>query len=1754
MLYDTGASATVISDTVWEQLKDSLDNVHMKKVKLQLYGAGGTKLRILGVYLVPMTIFGQSKRITIHVVQGLQEDAILGVNGIKTFGLHFDALEGKCFIGEVKKRRSDLICAKGCTILPGALRMIKVRPLQKLNCIGHVAMATVSGLGNPNANVSTLCGGAQLTRLKDNQSCFVRVFNPLPYSVEVGRGSHIGVIESIDDCIISEIKPEEVDSKNCELEQRKGSAPTQADKEFVRNNVRIEVPDSEKEAYMDLLYEFHDIFSRSKMDLGRTDSVEHKIQLKDLEPVYQRQFRLPESHRQELEKHVTEWLKLGIIQPSRSRYNSPMFMVAKKDGSLRPVQDFRALNAQSMDDKYSMRDITECIDEIGFEGSSIFSTLDLTSGFWQMLLEQHSRPLTAFTVPGMGQFHWITSPMGLLGCPASFQRLMELVTMNLKGVIAYIDDLLIHSHNHKEHRDRLRRVFRRLRGHGLKINLKKCEFGAKEVSYLGFRLTPEGIFPGLEKTDAIRKAKPPQNPQEVRQFLGLCNFFRNHIPDFARRTGELCKLTKKGVKWKGECPEEARQEFEDLQQALCNKPMLHYPRIDWDYKLFTDASTGTDTAPGGLGAMLCQINPKDGNHYVLGYASRRLQLHEKNYSSFLLEQAAAVWGMEHFSVYLKGRRFTLITDHKPLETLGKIHTKTLRRLQEVMLDYTFDIEYLKGSEMPADYLSRCQTIGSIVIDRNVQEKDNDFPRKELELENQVWVHKTQGAIFVPQDERKKVLEFTHDHQLAGHKGINQTMKRIEQKYWWPGWREDVKQYIQKCTDCVQKRISNPEKKIPIRPNALVSEPNQRIHVDLFGPIKNSNSGNKYVLVMTDAFTKYLETVAIPDKEALTVASALYNKWICRFGIPDLIASDGGKEFVNKMSDELYSLLNIRRLTTSAYHPQCNSQAEVINKSLSRYMRAYLEDHDEEWEFYLPSMTYSYNTSHHRSIGCSPFLMTFGYEARGPETGKHRQFFEMGEANEWIARFHRIRQEGCRHLMINQDKTAEYYNQDKTGKPVEIGQAVWLDHHQFLGKTQKFSHHWKGPYKVTRIINQENVEVENERRRRWIVHKDRIRLQQKEKEENRNNDVNKKENNVTLENPETDEGHHTGDDILREDCRKGMEEDEASMTENQPKKRKRKEIPPMRIMTRSRAKKIAVIGALGDESPTKLKEREFWSKTKSKQEEQLKEEKIKEEQKKNLLKQRAHRIKERAPVQEASLWDSGRPRTNKSWKNQEAELKIDRKYLSGGADSEDESAYYWDTPSAPLGDKEEQEEQWCGRPSKSRIGKQDINTLEEISKTKEAMKMLDAAINASMSVTQSRDSAEAFQWELEMKQKGYAAATSRIRTERNHKEEQYRRKTLYDRATIFTQPYFAGEEGMFLNRMQEDETNIIIRRIKSQFTGMSNREALDIVNLLYVPYFKLLTVQREGRRYYAVVEKCDNEHDPILKPGHTKQVPLTSSPLVCVNSTESLKSKQTRMQLENISELVQWTEQMDLDETGWEKNATVYQSAHEEYEGNQFRDYRAADSDPDLQESPEAYKNQQPPNYQDIVNSTGSVVLSFPPTIETEKEKNSEITNSDPEKNMLQNVSEKSKENFSFVNVGNISSDPNSEEDKMEKDPLRDDSVDMHAQTSQVEKLQHEKSLAKSGQLTNEELGAGQQRIGNLLRSHLILEKDKLQLVADYIIREKMLVNCDPVEVRRAAYKSAEILFPSLRPLQPISGTTLEALLKLIKKRIGNTLL
>ncbi len=536
-------------------------------------------------------------------------------------------------------------------------------------------------------------------------------------------------------------------------------------------------------------------------------------------------------------------------------------------------------------------------------------------------------------------------------------------------------------------------------------------FGNKEVSYLGFTLTPEGIKPGKNKLKAIKDAKPPTDIKTIPSFVGLCNLFRTHIKDFALIAASLLKLTRKDSRYKsGPLPEKALPAFYILQKQLTSEPVMAFPKANQQYALITNAATGTADTPGGLGAILTQVD-KEGHFYVISFASRQLKDHEKNYSPFLLEAAAAVWGMDFFNEYLKGKLFILYTDHKPLEKLGHLHSKMLKRLQTALLEHDFILQYKKGSNMPADYLLRLlgtkdavtsisaldpfqadlyhlqmqdeilqmlqnfrsnnewppdlskhdQAYYKILIDRVFQDKnklvwvrldDFKYPRK---------------ALYLPARYQKEAMCGTHNGIFGGHNATHKTYLKISTSYFWPKMRQDIERHLSYCLRS-QQRNKSTNKRSPLAPLLIPECPNFWIHADLFGPMITADSNKKFVLCIMDAFTKYAVVTAIASIDAETVADTIYKYWFSKFG---------GKEFVNKLSEELFQLLNVKHTKNSPAHPQCNTQVEVFNKTVKKFLQSFVDDTTLNWETFLLALAISYNTSYHSTIATTPFELLLG---------------------------------------------------------------------------------------------------------------------------------------------------------------------------------------------------------------------------------------------------------------------------------------------------------------------------------------------------------------------------------------------------------------------------------------------------------------------------------------------------------------------------------------------------------------------------------------------------------------------------------------------------------------------------------------------------------------------------------------------------------------------------------------------------------
>lgn len=474
----------------------------------------------------------------------------------------------------------------------------------------------------------------------------------------------------------------------------------------------------EKNKLLQIIAEFSDIFYHENSPLTFTSKIKHQIKTSDEIPIYTKSYRYPFIHKKEVETQIQKMLDQNIVQPSSSPWSSPIWVVPKKmDASgkqkWRVVVDYRSLNSKTIDDRYPLPNITDLLDKLG--KCQYFSTLDLASGFHQIEMAQNDIEKTAFSTEN-GHFEYLRMPFGLKNAPATFQRVMDNILRGIQNehCLVYLDDIIVYSTSLQEHLKKLRLVFERLRESNFKIQLDKSEFLKKEVAYLGHVVTPQGVKPNPDKIRAIKEFPLMSTTKQIKGFLGLIGYYRKFIKDFAKLTKPLTKCLKKGAKIVHN--QEFLTCFETCKNILTNEPILQYPDFNKPFNLTTDASNVA------LGAILSQ--GPIGQDLPIAYASRTLNDSESHYSTIERELLAIVWATKYFRPYLFGRKFSIITDHKPLQWLFSLKdpTSKLLRWRIKLEEFDYDIIYKSGkSNTNADALSR--------IELHIKETDNHFSLK-----------------------------------------------------------------------------------------------------------------------------------------------------------------------------------------------------------------------------------------------------------------------------------------------------------------------------------------------------------------------------------------------------------------------------------------------------------------------------------------------------------------------------------------------------------------------------------------------------------------------------------------------------------------------------------------------------------------------------------------------------------------------------------------------------------------------------------------------------------------------------------------------------------------------------------------------------------------------------------------------------------------------------------------------------------------
>ncbi|GFR84159.1 Pol polyprotein [Elysia marginata] len=367
--------------------------------------------------------------------------------------------------------------------------------------------------------------------------------------------------------------------------------------------------------------------------------------------------RIPIPLYQKVEKELERMKELGVIEQisDPTDWCSPMVPVIKKNGDVCICTDLKNLNKYLKRERFMLPTAEDLIHKL--TGSTIFSKLDLSSGFSQIPLDPDTAKLTTFITP-CGRFSYKRLPFGISSVPEIFQRTMTDILKHGNNTLCYMDDILIHSKNSKEHEKNIEETLKKLKAAGVRLNDSKCLYRQKEIDFLGFKINKDGVKPSDEKVTAILALPEPTSITELRRTLGMVNYLGRYLPNLSNITHPMSELLEKDKAWVwGPRQSEALQE---IKRIITQAPTLQFFNTDRKSVVSSDASSY------GLGAVLMQED-ETGNLQPVAYASRSLTSTERRYSQIEKECLGIVWACERFDKYLTGlSHFTAITDHKPL--------------------------------------------------------------------------------------------------------------------------------------------------------------------------------------------------------------------------------------------------------------------------------------------------------------------------------------------------------------------------------------------------------------------------------------------------------------------------------------------------------------------------------------------------------------------------------------------------------------------------------------------------------------------------------------------------------------------------------------------------------------------------------------------------------------------------------------------------------------------------------------------------------------------------------------------------------------------------------------------------------------------------------------------------------------------------------------------------------------------------------
>uniref|UniRef100_A0ABD2WBS4 RNA-directed DNA polymerase n=1 Tax=Trichogramma kaykai TaxID=54128 RepID=A0ABD2WBS4_9HYME len=839
-----------------------------------------------------------------------------------------------------------------------------------------------------------------------------------------------------------------------------------------------------------------ELIPKTPQSLGICNLATHKIDVQGHEPIRQKVRKYSPPLLRAAQEEVDRMLKEGIIEESESPWHSCPVIVPKSNGKYRFCLDYRQVNAVTKKNAYPMRHMDDILDKL--REAKFISKLDLSQAYHQIMLEEKSKEITAFSVRGRGHFQFQRMPYGLTNAPGTFQALMDkLIGPEWEPhVFSYLDDIIIVTNDFEEHLIWLEKVLAALKKANLQINRDKSEFLCSEVKYLGYVVDSGGLRVDMEKVKPIVDYPAPVNTKQLKRFLGMIAWYGRFIKNAAELKTPLTELLRKDRPW--DWAEEHKKAFEELKTALTEAPVLIRPDFTKPFSVQTDAS---DFAVAGV--LSQEI---DNEEHPIYFVSRTLNKAERNYTLTEKECLAVLFTVEKLQGYLRGERFKVITDHHSLLWLNNLKDPAGRLARWHTRLQAFDIEFVhrKGSaHQLADSLSRaCESqIGLAVMttgedtwyERHLKEvaespsKFDDlkvqdgklYALRKKEMDELLGDHADDWKLALPNNERKRAIYEAHDVAQAGHLGIDKTYTRVATYYYWPGIYADVADYVKSCHTCQEQKSSN-QARAGLMGQRHLEGPWSVVAADIMGPKPASKGGVRYVLVFVDLFTKYVELIGLRKANGRAIVKAMDELIINRWGCPRYLLTDNGTEFVNKDVSRYLASLGVEQTTIPPYIARCNP-TERVNRNLRSMIASYIEDDQSDWDLHLQELKFALNTTYHASIGTTPSFLNFGRhplpalqlrkEAESP--------IEIlpNDPERWLVRAKRLpylHDLVKRYLIRANEEQRKYFNKNRREVTFNLNELVMRKNHVLSNKGKvinaKLMPRYVGPCETVQVYS------------------------------------------------------------------------------------------------------------------------------------------------------------------------------------------------------------------------------------------------------------------------------------------------------------------------------------------------------------------------------------------------------------------------------------------------------------------------------------------------------------------------------------------------------------------------------------------------------------------------------------------------------------------------------------------------------------